>query len=77
MQRETTVSCGIRHSAVILDDDVFTWGKSSLGRLGTGNLNLDVPFCPIARVEHLDLLKVQVMSVSCGYGMLVMLIFFP
>ena len=53
--------------------DVFTWGKSSSGRLGTGTLMMDSAYCPVARVEHLDLLKIQVLSVVCGYGLLPLL----
>eukprot|EP00795_Rhopilema_esculentum_P001965 gene1965-17508_t len=63
----TTLACGRNHIAYVSHDgDVFTWGRSSHGRLGHGDLieekGISMPF----RVEGLHMHGIQVLSIACG-----------
>eukprot|EP00794_Sanderia_malayensis_P006180 gene6180-6894_t len=63
----TTLNCGRNHIVFVSrDGDAYTWGRSSHGRLGHGDLieekGLSVPF----RVEGLHMHGIQVLSVTCG-----------
>ncbi|BFZ08491.1 hypothetical protein BsWGS_11531 [Bradybaena similaris] len=58
------VSCGPKHSAVVRNGDLYTWGRSQQGRLGHGELSQSV--CPPMRVETLHMLQLKVDAVACG-----------
>ncbi|XP_046841224.1 uncharacterized protein LOC124435332 isoform X2 [Xenia sp. Carnegie-2017] len=63
----TTLSCGQQHSALVTNTgDVYTWGKSSNGRLGHGDLIEEEGKAPPFRVELLHIQRIRVRSVACG-----------
>ncbi|XP_005100274.1 uncharacterized protein LOC101858037 isoform X2 [Aplysia californica] len=55
---------GAKHSAVVRNGDLYTWGRSLQGRLGHGDIPHAV--CPPVRVETLHILKLKVDAVACG-----------
>jgi len=62
-----TLDCGRNHIAHISNEnDIYTWGRSTHGRLGHGDIieekGISVPF----RVEGLHMHGLQVLSVACG-----------
>eukprot|EP00055_Hartaetosiga_balthica_P014401 m.78799 g.78799 ORF g.78799 m.78799 type:complete len:1811 (+) comp8585_c0_seq3:63-5495(+) len=63
---DSTLACGIQHSAVAVNGDLWTWGKSSGGRLGQGDISEEAGTALPMRVEMLSLLDVFVYSVVCG-----------
>ncbi|KAL3853004.1 hypothetical protein ACJMK2_016594 [Sinanodonta woodiana] len=60
------IGCGQSHAAVVINGDLFIWGKASQGRLGRGEQNIEDTIGPPGRVDTLHTLQVKVISVSCG-----------
>lgn len=63
---DETLACGIQHGAVILQGDVYTWGKAKGGRLGQGDIIEQTNFAPPLRVETLNMHGIKVLGVACG-----------
>eukprot|EP00039_Didymoeca_costata_P003827 m.69931 g.69931 ORF g.69931 m.69931 type:complete len:1528 (+) comp12093_c0_seq7:85-4668(+) len=57
---------GQNHGAVVLDSDVYSWGKAKNGRLGHGDIVEEQDSSPICRVEILDIHKIKIAGVACG-----------
>ncbi|KAJ8301898.1 hypothetical protein KUTeg_020885 [Tegillarca granosa] len=64
--RPQPIGCGHQHVAMVRNGDVYTWGKTSNGRLGHGDLAPENTISPPCRVETLHMLQVKVISVTCG-----------
>eukprot|EP00118_Oscarella_pearsei_P012776 m.96474 g.96474 ORF g.96474 m.96474 type:complete len:1516 (+) comp36911_c0_seq7:44-4591(+) len=61
------LACGSTHAAVVIDGDVYTWGQSKDGRLGTGDIVADGgKLSSPLRVEILHMMGTRVLAVSCG-----------
>ncbi|XP_055999241.1 uncharacterized protein LOC125654012 isoform X3 [Ostrea edulis] len=60
------IGAGPQHVALVRNGDLFTWGRTSQGRLGHGELALENTVSPPCRVETLHMLQIRVLSVSCG-----------
>ncbi|XP_062596419.1 uncharacterized protein LOC134257846, partial [Saccostrea cucullata] len=60
------IGAGPQHVALVRNGDLYTWGKTSQGRLGHGDLALENTVSPPCRVETLHMLHIKVLSVSCG-----------
>lgn len=60
------MDCGTCHSAVIRDGDLYTWGRTKLGRLGHGDLVREGSVSTPACVQAFHLLQNRVEAVSCG-----------
>ena len=68
MQAPSHIAAGAKHAAAIVNGDLYTWGRTHSGRLGTGTLVLDTAVAPVSRIEHLQMLQIKVFSVACGEG---------
>ncbi|XP_013413671.1 uncharacterized protein LOC106176012 [Lingula anatina] len=60
------IGCGQNHSALARNGDLYTWGNTDHGRLGHGDITTPHGLSQVQRVETLHMLKIQVVSVSCG-----------
>ncbi|KAK7503604.1 hypothetical protein BaRGS_00005143, partial [Batillaria attramentaria] len=60
------VACGTCHAAVIRDGDLYTWGRTKLGRLGHGDLVRESTVSTPACVQAFQMLQIRVEAVSCG-----------
>ncbi|KAK3585949.1 hypothetical protein CHS0354_038491 [Potamilus streckersoni] len=60
------IGCGQYHAALVINGDLFIWGKTSQGRLGRGEQKIEDTVGPPGRVDTLHTLQVKVISVSCG-----------
>ena len=68
LQAPSLLACGAKHAAAVVNGELYTWGKSQGGRLGTGSLMMVQNAGPVSRVEHLHMLQIKVRSVACGAG---------
>lgn len=64
--RPMPVGAGHQHVALVRNGDLYTWGRTSHGRLGHGDLAPENTVSPPCRVETLHMLQVRVISVACG-----------
>nr|XP_022297301.1 uncharacterized protein LOC111106775 isoform X2 [Crassostrea virginica] len=60
------IGSGPQHVGVVRNGELYTWGRTSQGRLGHGDLALENTVSPPCRVETLHMLQIKVLSVSCG-----------
>ncbi|EGD82076.1 hypothetical protein PTSG_02757 [Salpingoeca rosetta] len=58
--------CGIQHSAAVVGDDLYTWGKALGGRLGQGAIVEEAGQGSVMRVEVLHMFRAKVFGVACG-----------
>lgn len=67
MAKAEHASCGLFHSAVVLNGDVYTFGWSKDGRLGTGNYDKEEVVSLAQYKDELDQpVEVYAIQVSCG-----------
>ncbi|XP_076469360.1 uncharacterized protein LOC143299801 isoform X3 [Babylonia areolata] len=59
-------SCGSYHAAVIRDGELYTWGRTSHGRLGHGDLMGEGVVSGAVCVPTFHMLHIRVEAVACG-----------
>ncbi|KAG2182078.1 hypothetical protein INT43_007005 [Umbelopsis isabellina] len=67
--QDIQLNCGISHSAIVLDQDLYTCGLRNDGRLGSGKEHDEAkgyPHLAVFKDKHGELCDVQVVKAACG-----------
>jgi len=67
--RVTSMSCGVEHSAVVLEDgSLYTFGRNDCGQLGIDDFSKQLSSTPIRVADGLSKLRsLRCEAVACGY----------